>query len=603
MRIKFDEDSVQCKSPFGAVQAGSKVSFAVFAQDGVFVNRINVIIADDDGESLVVSPLCYVGKAETGVSKFCGTVEIPKAGLYWYRFEIDTEIGIFFKRKSDSEDYQLTVYSKTYRTPSLFKGGIIYHIFVDRFCKGDDPDVVPKKYGVAKRWDEPLTLADPDGVYRANDFYGGNLQGVIDKLDYLASLKVSVIYLSPIFESSSNHRYDTGDYLKIDGLLGTEDKFRELIEKAAEKGISIMLDGVFNHTGADSVYFNKFGRYDSVGAYQSKDSKYYDWYRFFDFPDGYDSWWGVTVCPTVNKDAPGWRKLILHKGGVIKKWSEMGVKGWRLDVVDELPEKTVRDIRRAVKSVDKDITIIGEVWEDASNKISYGARRHYLLGSELDGVMNYPFKEAIQSYAKGGSPDSFVAAVKTICSHYPKRSLDCSMTLIDSHDTVRALNALADFDASHFTKEERARLRLEGGVLYDARRRLKLAATLQFMLPGIPSVYYGDEIGMQGYEDPLDRMPMAWDDVDADLLAFYRRLASVRASHKPQVTGDIDMWTQDGLLVLVRSARVRALTVVVNNTDQAAPLGDLGGMTDLLSGKPLHSLAPLQAAIFETRKS
>ncbi len=599
MQIRYDENSEQCKSPFGAVQAGAKVTFTVFCKDGVFVNRINVIIADDDGDSLVVSPLSYIDKRD-GISRFCGSVRVDKPGLYWYRFEIDTEFGIFFKRKSETDDYQLTVFSKAYRTPAEFKGGVIYHVFIDRFCKGDDPDVVP--HGVAKKWDEPLTLRDPDGVYRANDFYGGNLQGVIDKLDYFKSLCVNVVYLSPIFESPSNHRYDTGDYLKIDSYLGTEDKFCELIEKAGGMGISIMLDGVFNHTGADSRYFNKFGNYDAVGAYQSEKSKYRDWYRFHGF-DSYDSWWGVTVCPTVNKDAEGWRKLILHKGGVIKKWTGMGVKGWRLDVVDELPEKTVRDIRRAIKSVDPDATVIGEVWEDASNKISYGKRRHYLLGGELDGVMNYPFKDAILAYAKGGDVDAFCDAVKVICNHYPKRSLDCSMTLIGTHDTVRALNALADFDASALTKEERAQLRLDGVVLDDAKARLRLAATLQFMLPGIPSIYYGDEIAMQGYEDPLNRMPMAWDDADEDILAFYRRLAAIRSAHKPQVTGDVDVFEKDGLLIVVRTARVKQLTVVANNFGECRPLGEYADSTDLLTGKKVFDLPPCSVAVFETRKA
>lgn len=600
MQIRYDENSVQCKSPFGAVKAGAKVAFTVFAKDGVFINRINVIISDDDGESLVVSPLSYIDK-EDGVSRFCGNVRIDKPGLYWYRFELDTELGIFFKRKGESEDYQLTVYSKTFRTPSALKGGTIYHIFVDRFCKGEDLGVVP--HGVQKEWNEPPTLRDPDGVYRANDFYGGNLQGIIDKLDYIKSLSVSAIYLSPVFESSSNHRYDTGDYLKIDPLLGTEDKFRELVERAAERGISVILDGVFNHTGADSRYFNKFGRYDSVGAYQSKSSKYYDWYRFYDWPDGYDSWWGVTVCPTVNKDAEGWRKFVLHKGGVIKKWTAMGVKGWRLDVVDELPEKTVRDIRRAIKSVDPDAAVIGEVWEDASNKISYGKRRHYLLGGELDGVMNYPFKEAILAYAKGGDAAAFCDAVKVICNHYPKSALDCCMTLIGTHDTVRALNALADFDASVMTKEERAHVRLDGAVLDEAKARVRVAATLQFMLPGVPSIYYGDEIAMQGYEDPLNRMPMAWDDADEETLAFYRRLAAVRSSHKPQVTGDIDLFVKDGLLILVRTARVKQLTVVANNSGESKPLGEYADSVDLLTGKKVFDLPPCSVAVFETRKA
>ena len=178
----------------------------------------------------------------------------------------------------DLPDWQLTVYDKSFVVPDTIKGGVIYHIFADRFAHAGK-DVQPR-YGYLKKWGEKVTVREPDGSYRANDFFGGNFKGITGKLDYLASLGVTEIYLSPIFESSSNHRYDTGDYMKIDPLLGTEDDFRELITQARKRGIGIILDGVFNHSGADSVYFNQLGHYDSVGAYQSKDSPYYDWYYF-----------------------------------------------------------------------------------------------------------------------------------------------------------------------------------------------------------------------------------------------------------------------------------------------------------------------------------
>lgn len=586
MQFYFDSRSKDCKRPFGAVKEGSKLDFYTYAQDGVFINCVVLALTHDATGRLYRYPLEYLGKSDATTSKFGIRITAPKAGLYWYKFEIYSEEGISeYVNPRTKSDYQLTVYSKDYETPARFKGGVIYHIFADRFCKGVDSGVDTSTHSVYKNWDEPLTLKDADGVYRANDFYGGNFQGIIDKLPYLKSLGVTIIYLSPIFRSSSNHRYDTGDYLQLDPLLGNEEKFKELIDKAKRKGIYIMLDGVFNHTGADSLYFNKFGSYDSLGAYQSKQSPYYKWYDFIEYPDNYRCWWGVTVCPTVNKKAKGYRKLIFGKDGVIDKWSRMGVGAWRLDVVDELPEEFVEQIRTAIKAVSEKKMIIGEVWEDASNKISYSKRRHYLLGKELDGVMNYPFKDAIINYSRGGRPRAFVEAIKTIVENYPRKSLDCTMTLVGSHDTVRVLNRLSDYNVNGLDKFGRAQVVLEGDVLATAKARLKIASVLQFFLPGIPSVYYGDECGMQGYEDPLCRRPMNWNSQDTELLEHYRKLGALRKKYKSQVTGSTNLYESGGVVYLERRAKGRKITVAVNTSGAAKPLNVKADVKDLLTGE------------------
>lgn len=605
MQFYFDSRSKDCKRPFGAVKEGSKLEFNTYAQDGVFINSVVLALADDATGYVTRYQLTYKGKTEDGQKSVFGCrLTAPKAGLYWYKFEIFSEEGFSeYINPRTKGDFQLTVFSEDYETPECFKGGIIYHIFVDRFCKGSDAGVDTSTHSVYKNWDEPLTLRDADGVYRANDFYGGNFQGIIDKLPYLKSLGVTVLYLSPIFRSSSNHRYDTGDYLTLDPLLGNEEKFKELLDTAKRKGIYVMLDGVFNHTGADSIYFNKFGTYDSVGAYQSKQSPYYRWYDFINFPDEYRCWWGVTVCPTVNKKAEGYRQLIFGKDGVIDKWSRMGVSAWRLDVVDELPEEFVQNIRTAVKSVGEDKLLIGEVWEDASNKISYSKRRHYLLGKELDGVMNYPFKDAIISLARGGKPRAFIEAVMTIIENYPKKSLDCTMTLVGSHDTVRVLNRLSDYNINGLDKFGRAGVVLEGDILATAKARLKVASALQFFLPGIPSVYYGDECGMQGYEDPLCRRPMNWKAQDAELLEHYRKLGELRKNYKSQVTGSTRLYENLGVVYLERRAKMHQITVAVNTTGTAKQLNIKSDIKDLLTGKVLTPGTKLQnnsVVIFES---
>ncbi len=558
------------KAPFGAVSENEVVKITFPITRVIWVNAVRMKLRQ--GDKMRVIPLRF-SHDDGAVTYFECEFSVSEAGIYYYQFEVElVGGGIHHIGTSDNGDalcgemlpeWQLTVYSRDYKVPQAMKGGIIYHIFVDRFChKGAE---VKPRYGVLKKWGEPVTIKDADGVYRANDFYGGNFQGIISKLDYLQELGVTMLYLSPIFESNSNHRYDTADYLKIDPMLGTEEDFNELIARAKQKGMGVMLDGVFNHTGADSIYFNQLGHYDSIGAIQSKESPYYDWYYFSNYPYEYDSWWGVKVVPTLNKGSKGFRKLLLGKGGIIDKWTNFGISAWRLDVVDELPVEFVDKLREAVKTINKDVSIIGEVWEDASVKVSYSVLRPYFTKGQLDGVMNYPYMRAIIDYVQSGNPRRFIVPVMRIMENYPKDALLSSMTLLGSHDTVRILNSISGADVSYMDKAQRQRERLFGDALKLAKSKLKVAVTLQYMLPGVPSVYYGDEIGMQGYEDPLNRETFDWDNMDTEILDYYKILGRIRREYHECMVGSLCFFDDVHMLAFRREGKDGSSLYVVAN--------------------------------------
>ena len=533
------------KKPYGASVQNQKTCMTFPLDSSLQIKRVFVVMRQVFGEGGAVCgepkrfelPLSHT---QNGQDFFVGEFSLSEWGIWYYRFEGEFTNGdlAFFGRESDGTairgdwlpEWQLTVTKCDYKTPNWAKQGVTYQIFADRFCKvGDKP--FSKRGRLHADWYERPDIAEDGRDYRADDFFGGNINGIISKLDYLKSLGVSLIYLSPIFESCSNHRYDTGDYLKIDSLFGTEEEFAELVRKANEKGINIMLDGVFNHTGSDSRYFNKEGTYDTLGAYQSKQSPYYDWYYFTHYPDEYACWWGSTVVPTVNKSAKGFCDLILGDGGVVDKWSKTGVKGWRLDVVDELPIDFTTKLCSRIKSESDDILVVGEVWEDASVKIAYSEWRPYFMGEQLDSVMNYPFKEEILAYVLNGDKNAFIADVTTVLEHYPKQSLDVLMNLVDSHDTARALTVLSGVKAP-YAKIDRANFVLSQEQYDLAKRRLKVASTLQYTLPGVPCVFYGDEAGKQGFEDPLNRGTYPWGREDTELVEHYRALGKIRTQYK-----------------------------------------------------------------------
>ncbi len=510
-------------------------------------------------------------------------------GLYFYHFELETPWGKSLIKNNgfgvgelnvhDSE-FQQTVYDKQFTTPDFLKGGIIYQIFPDRFYNSKTKkDNVPASRVMRKWGDEPYWREeDMNGIWN-NDFFGGDLKGIEKKLPYISDLGVTCIYINPIFEAHSNHRYDTADYEKIDPLVGNEEDLKSLCTNAKEKyGISVILDGVFSHTGCDSKYFNMYNRYDTLGAYNSMNSEYFDWYKFIEWPDDYRAWWGIKLLPEIIEENESYRKYICGKNGILRKWLKCGISGWRLDVADELPDIFLDDLRKAVKEENEDAVIIGEVWENATDKFAYGQRRRYLLGDQLDSVMNYPFADAVLNFVRFGNAQHFFDCVMNIVESYPPQVLNVLMNHIGTHDTQRAMTRLAGHDCEgkgrHWqhdhnvlTQEEYLR-----GV-----SMMKMASLIQYTLPGVPSVYYGDEIGMQGMKDPFNRACMQWENPNSELLKWYKRLGQIRHGCKALYDGEfLPVFCENSVIAYARRTEQSSMLVAVNNSNRAVdvPVGE-----------------------------
>lgn len=566
------------KSITGAVKEQQNIVFRI---KGDF-EKVD-FVCHKDGENPFYLPM----KKRGGVFEVSASFSV---GLYWYSFNLNNGLfvgcdynlkGVITKQPTD---FQLSVYAKDYSVPNWIKGGIIYQIFPDRFYRyGDTPLNIEGRKIHFDTSENPYFLPNGNGKVLNNDFYGGNLKGITEKLPYLKSLNVSVVYLNPIFKAYSNHRYDTGDYLQIDPMLGDENDLKELINTANKLGINIILDGVFNHVGVDSVYFNKYGHYNSLGAYQSKDSEYYSWFDFIDYPNDYKAWWGIKILPAVNKENASYVNFICGDKGILHHYLGLGVKGYRLDVVDELPQSFVQSLRKSTKSKDKDAVIIGEVWEDASNKISYGKRREYFLGKELDSVMNYPLKNAIIGFVKTGNALSLSHTVNTLIDHYPKFVLDALMNVLSTHDTARLLSAVSDAEISGKTKSELAEIVLTGSEKERAVFRLKAASLLQYTLFGVPSVYYGDEVGMQGFFDPMNRKYFVWNNIEYDILSWYRLLGKIRSENSVFRCGDLkEIYCAEGFYAFTRTNSKDAILVVVNVKDKKFDLNFKGKLVNML---------------------
>lgn len=507
------------------------------------------------------------------------------SGLYFYHFELDTPWGKSFIMNTgrgigdfsvQKNEFQQTVYDKNFKTPDFIKGGIIYQIFPDRFynsktAKNNVPPVrVMREWGEMPYWNEQQN----EGMWN-NDFFGGDLKGIEQKLPYIAELGVNCIYLNPIFESHSNHRYDTADYEKIDSMLGNEDDLKSLCKTAKEKyGISIILDGVFSHTGCDSKYFNLYNHYDTLGAYNSQQSPYYSWYKFIDWPKEYHAWWGIKLLPELIEEDESYRNYICDQDGIVRKWIRSGVSGWRLDVADELPDIFLDDLRKAVKAENEEALIIGEVWEDATNKFAYGQRRKYLLGEELDSVMNYPFADAILNFVRYGHGEYFFDAVMSIVENYPPQVLNVLMNHIGTHDTERAITRLAGPDNEGKGRDwQFANNKLSSYDYLKGISMMKIASLIQFTLPGVPSIYYGDEVGMQGMKDPFNRGCMLWKNQNDELLGWYKRLGQIRNGIKALTDGAFSpVFCENSAIAYERTNADNSVLVAVNNSDYEAEI-------------------------------
>lgn len=573
----FDSRNNLYREKIGSIAEGETLRLRLLLHRDACVHEAFLLIREDSAEEARELRLTHSDWLED-YRFYDGEVTLSE-GLYWYSFRYTSDFGDFEVTRTgeslgcvtgEGECWQQTVYSADFETPDWLAGGIIYQIFPDRFYNsGSQKANIPNDRYICRNWQKQPEYRQPNDTLRlGNDYYGGDLKGIEEKLPYLKSLGVSCIYLNPIFEAHSNHRYNTADYLKIDPILGTE-KDLEGLTKAAEKlGIAIILDGVFSHTGDDSIYFNKSGRYNSVGAYNSPSSPYFSWFKFQEYPNKYSSWWGIETLPETEEDDLSFTNFITGENGVIRYWLKKGVKGFRLDVADELPDGILDKIRIAVKSENPENYLLGEVWEDASNKISYGSRRRFLRGKQLDSVMNYPFAGAIVNFVKEGKAEELNNTVLSILENYPKPAIKLLMNHIGTHDTARILTLLG-CDKIPSTREEQSRYALSEESYKKAVKLLKLATVLQFTLPGVPSVYYGDEAGLQGFGDPFCRGTYPWGSENQELIEHYKALGKFRRENKAFASGEyIPLLAENGKFVFMRSQKDNRVFVAVNATNE-----------------------------------
>lgn len=597
MRILYDSKQLIHKDPFGTLTPGQKCRLNIHIPTSVQTTKVLCHISWESGAPCQTVELEFRMR-KNGYEIFTGEFSLEYTGLYFYYFHITNKTGVFrlYKQGDDTnmeagDLWQVSCVPADFTTPDWAKGAIIYQIFPDRFHKAGRVDLQGKlePYTVHGDWYEEVDWRpNEEGKVLNNDFYGGNFRGIMEKLDYLASLGVSILYLNPISKSFSSHRYDTGDYKTPDPMLGTEADFTALCDAAHRRGMKVILDGVYSHTGDNSLYFNRRGTFPGVGACQSTSSPYYDWYTFFEYPTSYNSWWGFDTLPTINKMVPSFIDYVITgEDSVVAHWLKAGCDGFRLDVVDEIPDEFVRLLKERIRQIKPDAFLIGEVWEDASNKIAYGRRRRYFVDGELDSPMNYPFRTAIINFMRRiDDGRGFRQTVMSLVENYPPQVMACTMNLLGTHDTSRILTALVDdFDGD---REAKAARKLSRSQWNTAVERLLVASFLQYTLPGCPSIYYGDEAGMEGYGDPFCRRPYPWGREDRELQIHFKRLGHLRKQCEALRLGDIRFFQAENMqLGFTRSYNGQTVRVYVNRSsdDWEIPVGRI------LLGCNMHTVA------------
>ncbi len=608
----------------GAFAAGELIDFTVEVPRCLGASAVVLRICRD-GEGDRDYPLSFTS-TELGVDAY--TLSLNTAvlcgeegdGLFYYEFLFLRGMDTLFTsthnqvdftlEKQSRERFVLLVYQPDFVTPKWFEGRVMYQIFVDRFCKGQGavgtrPDVI-----LNEDWENGIPqYAKVQGAPLANNmFFGGNLWGVAEKLDYLKDLGVGILYLCPIFRAYSNHKYDTGDYLEIDEMFGGEEAFKHLIAEAKKRDIRIILDGVFNHTGDNSRYFDRYGEYGGHGAYPDPESPYHNWFRFKKYPDEYETWWGIKVLPKLNSAEEGCREFLAGKGGVGEKYIQMGIDGWRLDVADELTDEFLDEFRSTVKAASQEEGIvIGEVWENAATKVAYGKRRRYLRGKQLDSVMNYPVRNGILALLLQGDASFLGDTLKEIYATYPKSVCNCLMNLLGTHDTERILTVLGE---GNERGEEESNEVLATKHLDDRKYRrgvalLKIAAAIQYTVYGVPSVFYGDEAGLEGYHDPFCRRPFPWGRENRELINYYKTLGQIRREHPVFADGDFRViLAEEARIAYVRNCESETVTVAVNAGAEPWSFTVDGVCRDLLTGKEFRGVVlPYSVLILHTKGS
>ena len=571
--LVYDSRSVRFKSPYGAVPSGTQVTFTLrpLRSEGYSRGKLTARLEQRDNQIITVE-LPWTD-TDLGRDAFSGVLDTGDyVGLVWYTFQLETITG---RRWNIKEEYQLTVYDGSEIVPRWFGEGVSYQIFPDRFRRTRVPDPAGLVGGrtVHQSWqEEPEYRPDANGEIRNRDFFGGDLRGVIEELDYLQSLGVETLYFNPIFEAAENHRYGTADYSRVDPMLGTNEDFSELCRQAHRRGMRVMLDGVFNHTGFVSRYFNGDGYYPEPGAVQSESSPYRPWFQFRHWPDQYESWWGIYTLPAVEESCPGYREFIFgDENSVVRRWLRAGADGWRLDVSPEVYPDFWRQFRRAVLQTKPDAIMIAECWHDS--------REWCTVGDMFDGTMHYVLSEAIWKFfaERRWSLAEFDAGVNRAMMLYPQEVQNSMWNFLSSHDTACMLT------------------RCGGRV-----KAMRAAVFFQMTHPGVPVIYYGDELAMRGGPDPDCRRSMTWDKVDGNaMLAYYKRLTHMRGESEVLREGTLRTWEvgEDGLYAYLRQTERETVLCALNTSERAIrrmirlpeALAGCKAVRDLMTGK-MHNV-------------
>ena len=596
MPCLFNSFDPYFKQPFGAVRAGQSVHLSLCIPEELGYVDPHLVLQKEGRYDVPVHYRMKFDGQTPHQNHFSVDVTLNDVGLYFYYFDLYTDFRRIVRGPDncgvvswqEGESWQITVYESDFETPAPIKGKVFYQIFPDRFCEGveNKPMPFPDRLYQADKHAEPFWQPNEVGGHLNEDYFGGDLKGIQMKLPYLREMGVDYLYLNPIFEAHSNHRYNTADYLNVDPLLGTNEDFEALCAEARKYGIGIVLDGVFSHTGSDSRYFNREGRYGEGGAYRDPNSPYRSWYDFDSkYKGGYRSWWGFETLPEVNEETPSYVEFITGEGGVIDTWLRRGAAGFRLDVADELPDEFIEKVRTAVKRVGPDKFLLGEVWEDATTKEAFDHRRTYLRGHGLDATMNYPFRNAAVAFARGEDASAVGEQIMSICENYPKPALDCAMNFLSTHDTERGITAIAGEPANGRDRYWQSKRMIPGDRIDDALRRVLLAYAMLYTLPGVPCVYYGDEIGMQGYRDPFNRAYFDWNSTERRLRVPLSNLARLRRSCDAFDGGSMELVEASAdVLHYRRVGKEQSAEIILNNGPHLIVRTAFGKQTEVNPG-------------------
>lgn len=608
----YNSRDEQYKKPWGAVTAGSEVMFTLetkandLEKANLVLTRQKITGQQDDIVNLdkQVYAMEKTAVSPDGARDYWAVnIKFDDKNVYTYYFEaIDGNDTVLYTNNTDpiptpnnringvngigealrladegvtEKDisyYRLTVYDSSFSVPDWSKDIVYYFIFPDRFKNGDksnDPKVgVRKFYGnkdivFHQNWlDKPYTK--DSGVKNfegGNDFFGGDIAGVIQKLDYLKDLGINTIYMTPLFQSPSNHKYDTADFKKIDEAFGTNETYKQLLDEAHKKGIRVIFDASLNHSGADSLYMDRYGKYHSHGAFEKerirKDSPYYDWYIFdekFTNPDQAYAQWANPTLAVFNKSSESYKNFAYKgKDSITQFWMKYGIDGWRMDVVPYVPDDFWREWHKTVKSINPDSFTVAEVWWDTSK---------YYLGDMFDSGMNYVFRQAVFDYVDGKDARKALNLFEMLRENYPAPAFYSTMNLLSSHDAPRAI--------FHFGYKDDAVPQQE---IQIAKNKLLLATFIQMTYPGAPAIYYGDEVGVTGGEDPGCRATYPWKEeggnFDENLLSRFKELIKLRNDNAVLRRGTVQpVYVDDNIIILARQYEGVTALVATNNSDK-----------------------------------